>query len=103
MAKNKYYCLSDRMKEFKTGYLIVQDTLFQFDKNMLVDYWELESSKVEDKVAEAREVADLSPRTRIYYDDEGCFSADAIICNNGLIEEPLTEDEESLAKYFFDH
>lgn len=103
MANSKYYCLSDRVKEFKTGYLIVQDTLFQIDKNNLVEYWTLESSKLEDKVIEARKKAELSSKTRIYFDDEEYFSADSIICNDGLIEEPLSEDEESMAEYFFNH
>ena len=31
MANNKYYCLSERRSDFKSGYLIIGNTLFQFE------------------------------------------------------------------------
>lgn len=103
MANTKYYCLSERNSEFKTGYLIVQNSLFQIEDSNLIESWELDGNQLEDKVAEAREKAGLSSRKRVYYDDEGYFSEDSIICNNGLVEDSLSEDEESFVEYQTNH
>ena len=104
MTKNNYYCLSERHTDLKSGYLIIGNTLFQFENKILYNSWELSSEKIEDKVEEARKVAEISKRKRVYYDDEGYYNEDAVLMEGGLnYDDELSEDEESLAEYFFNH
>ena len=104
MANNKYYCLSERRYDFKSGYLIIGNTLFQFENGMLYDDWELSGENIKEKVAEARKAAEISERKRIYYDDQGYYNEDAVLMEGGLNYcDDLSEDEQSLAEYWQNH
>ena len=104
MANNKYYCLSERMSDFKSVYLIIGNTLFQFENGILYEDWELSGNTIEEKVAEARKVAEISERKRIYYDDQGYYNEDAVLMEGGLNYcDELSEDEQSLAEYWQNH
>ena len=104
MANSKYYCLCERMTDFQSGYLIIVNTLFQFENGILYDDWELSGKTREEKVAEARKAAEISERKRIYYDDEGYYNADAVLMEGGLDYcDELSEDEQSLAEYWQNH
>ena len=104
MANSKYYCLSERRTDFKSGYLIIGNTLFQFENGMLYEDWELSGKTIEEKVAEARKAAEISERKRIYYDDQGYYNEDAVLMEGGLNYcDELSEDEQSLAEYWQNH
>ena len=62
--------LSELQSEFKTGYIIVDNSLFEVDDGTIVGSWDLEKRGIGNKAAEARELAELSNRKRIVYDDE---------------------------------
>lgn len=102
---NNFHGLSEREGELKKGYLILDDTLLELDKGMIVDTWTLSGATIEEKVEEAREKAELSNRKWIYYDDVGYYNLDMVLDEGGLVSPfdiPLTEDEKSLIEYFTD-
>lgn len=109
MKTNKYTSLSELDYHFRTGYIIIDNTLFLLNGGFVSDSWELESTEIDDKVAEARAVAELSTRKRIVVDDENCYNADTVSDEGELITESeswarLLEEErddyDSFAEYF---
>jgi len=96
MAKDNYTCLSDRIQPFKTGYLIVGNTLFEVKRGVVYEYWQLAGRTLEKKLKEAREVAELSKKKKIYYDDEKVFD-ESYLQDEGILGSYLAKksfDEE---------
>ncbi len=105
---SKYTLLSE-LDHFRTGYIIIDDTLFRIDKGTVSESWDLECIDIDSKVAEARKVAELSNRIRIVVDDEGYYDA-AIVSDEGelltaseswsRLSEEEQDDYDSFAEYF---
>lgn len=95
----------DYEENFRNGYVIVEDTLFEIENSIVVDYWDLSGETIEEKVKDAREQADIDESERIYYDSEGCYSELVIMDEGRLVSAfdiQMSEDEESLVEHFMD-
>lgn len=110
-VSTNYEYLSD-LSHFNTGYIIIEDKLFQVDDGTVQDSWELQSKTLRGKVKEAREVAELSVRTRIVYDDDDVYSADVVSDEGTLVtytesyfrdSEEDQDDYDSLCEYYLIH
>ena len=107
MTSKKYINLSG-LNSFKTGYIIIGNTLFSIDKLNVDDWWELTSEKVEDKVVEARALAELDNRTRIVVDDEEIYDED-IVNDEGMLftayeaYERMSPEEQEDCESFIEH
>jgi hypothetical protein len=84
-VSNKYENLSELQREFRSGHIIVEETLFEVDKGNVVDSWDLSGGSPEKMAAEARQVADLSNHKRIVYDDEGIYDANIVADEGDLV------------------
>jgi len=76
-VSTNYEYLSD-LSHFNTGYIIIDDRLFQVEDGTIQYWWELESKTLRAKVMEARVLAELSERTRIVYDDDDVYNAEVV-------------------------
>ena len=90
-------------ESFESGFVIVEDTLFEVSNSIIVNDWELSGNTIEEKVEDAIVKAELSEDIVIYYDDEGYYNKDVIISEGRFVSTsdiPMTENEESYCKYF---
>ncbi|MBQ3407793.1 MAG: hypothetical protein IJH12_01130 [Clostridia bacterium] len=88
----KYEALEDLQYGFKSGHIIVGETLFGVDKGTIVDSWDLKGGPPEEMAKQAREVADLSNRHRIVIDTEGVYDEN-IIADEGELLTPYESYE----------
>ena len=84
-VSKKYVLLSELDKKFRSGNIIVENTLFVVDKGAIEDSYELSDGTIEEKVEESRILADLSNRSKIVVDDIDYYSADVILDEGELI------------------
>ena len=90
-------------ESFESGFVIVEDTLFEVSNSIIVNDWELSGNTIEEKVEDAIVKAELSEEIVIYYDDEGYYNKDVIISEGRFVSPadiPMTENEESYCEYF---
>lgn len=108
VISGKYENLSELQHNFRSGYIIVEGTLFEVDKGTVVDSWDLSGGTPEAMAAEARQVAELSNTKRVVYDDEGIYSADTIADEGDLVTpfeayERMDEEEQDDYDSFIEH
>lgn len=97
---------------FYSGHIIVEDALFEVERGIIKNDWDLTGKTVGEKVEESRKVADLSNRKRIVYDDEHVFNPDVVRGEGELITgedlfnrlSPEEQDDyESYGEYWANH
>lgn len=103
-----YVLLSELNRRFRSGNIIVENTLFVVDKGSIEDYYELSDGTIEEKVEESRILADLSNRSKIVVDDINYYSADVILDEGELITASesysrLSEEEQDDFDSFAEH
>lgn len=81
----KYEALDELQHDFRSGHIIVGETLFEVDKGTIVDSWDLKGGSNEEMARQAREAADLSNRKRVVIDTEGVYDADIISDEGDLV------------------
>ena len=105
----KFTYLNELNRPLKNGYLIVDDMLFEISNYNIENSWEISGKTIAQKVVSARTEADISNRTRVVVDDEGCYNVDTLLDEGMLITddeafnqmcEEDQEDYESLMEYF---
>ena len=81
----KFEALEDLQHPFRTGHIVVDETLFAIEKGTVVDSWDLKGGTPEEMAKQAREVADLSNRQRVVIDTEGVYNADIVADEGDLV------------------
>lgn len=103
-----YDNLSELPNGFRTGHIIIDETLFEVDKGTIVDSWDLSGGTPEQMAAEARKVAELSNHKRIVYDDEGIYDPNIVSDEGDLVTahesyERLSPEEQDDYDSFAEH
>lgn len=103
-----YYDLEET-DNFQSGYLLVDETLYLFDKDGHVqDEYDVCGKRIEEKVSDGRRQAGIDGRTHVYVDTCGIYDSDIIDDYGRLItaDEAFDElspeeqdDYESFAEY----
>ena len=109
VVSGKYEELDELQNGFRSGHIIVGETLFEVDKGTIVDSWDLKGGSPEEMAKQAREAADLSNRHRIVIDTEGVYNEDIVADEGELLTaqesydrmDPEEQDDfDSLAEHF---
>ena len=101
----KFTYLNELNRPLKNGYLIVDDMLFEISNYNIENSWEISGKTIAQKVVSARTEADISNRTRVVVDDEGCYNVDEgmLITDDEVFNQMCEEDQEdyeSFMEYF---
>lgn len=111
-VSNNYQNFSELPTNFRSGYLIVRDVLFEVDKGTITGSWDLESITPSAKARESREVAELSNRKRIVYDDEHVYDPETLLDEGELLTNQEAydrmspedkDDYDSFDEYWMNH
>lgn len=107
-----YTPLDELTHSFRTGNIIIGNTLFQVEKGTVTDFYPISGKTISEKVQDARSQADLGNRKRIVVDTEEVYNEDTVADEGELItvdeafermSEEDRDDYESFAEYFASH
>ena len=111
VVSSKYDELDELQHTFRSGHIIVGQTLFEVDKGTIVGSWDLEDGTPEQMAQQAREVAELSNRHRIVIDTKGVYDENIVADEGELLTaqqsydrmDPEDQDDfDSFAEHYLD-